>query len=147
MLQMVEEVRVMEQNRAVSSKINVGCWKEGPFPSQEPVKLKEMSITNKPFKVISAGVPKTLKHWTEILEATGAELLLVGPWGGLSVSVRLVAGRAHGGMTPWIVFEESCRSLQKCIGPSGGQKCGRYICAGHGANFARGRSELHRCWT
>ena len=59
----------------------------------ELVKLMESSITNKPLKVSSPGGPRTLEFGTGLLEAAGAELLLMDPQRRLSTSVRPVSGR------------------------------------------------------
>ena len=56
-------------------------------------------------KVSSAGGPKSRKRGTETTEATGAELILMGPHGGSSISMLLVVG--------WSISLEVQRTIKR----------------------------------
>ena len=57
----------------------------------ELARLKESSITNKLLKVSSAAGLETRKRGTETPESKEAEFQLMGPQGGSSIRMRLVA--------------------------------------------------------
>ena len=61
--------------------------KEGSCLVLEPARLRGRRV-----EASLAGGPRTLRRGTETLEATVAELSLVGPQGGTSISMRPVAG-------------------------------------------------------